>query len=139
VQAVRAVEPARDGSVGLALRGEAELLGRTLTPAVSGELVHGHFGGAATLLVQPSPGVRVEGRYFLGERAWRPYVSLGITAFLPAVGARAAAGVDVRLGAFHLFADGAYEHWFDRRSVFAPRAVLISAGIGWRFGSTARR
>ena len=47
---------------GVGLRGEAEVLGRAVVPALTGELSLGHLGAAATVVLQPSPGLRLEGR-----------------------------------------------------------------------------
>ena len=133
--------PARqplEWSVGL--RGEAEVLGRALVPALTGELSRGHLGAAATVLLKPSPGLRLEGRYYLLEQPVRPYVALGATTFFPAVGARAAAGMQVRLGpSFTLSAEAAYERFLNPGDTYSPNALLFSLGAGWRFPGKHRR
>ncbi|HEX4620342.1 MAG TPA: hypothetical protein VH208_02140, partial [Myxococcaceae bacterium] len=130
------------GGVMAGLRADTDLTGVALAPGVMAELSGKHAGGALTLLLGRSVAARLEGRYYptiLGRV--RPYAALGMTLFTPskeasatAIGLRVAGGADVSLGAIHLFADLAFEHFFnDNSAVYQQNALLIGAGAGWLF------
>lgn len=129
------IRPPSPQSIGLlvGLRGEAEILGRGLTSAVTAEVGRGPFAGALTILVQRAPGVRVEGRYYFLNEAIRPYAAAGVTTFFPDTAGRLGAGVVLALGSVHLFADAAYERIFNPSVSYAPNVLLFSLGAGWRF------
>ena len=118
----------------VALRGESDFIGRGLLPSLTAELSHNQFAAALTVLGRlGTPGVRLEGRYYLLEIPLRPYLSIGATSFFPATTVRAGAGLLYPLGPIHLSADVAYERFFNSHISYYSDAVLLSLGAGWRF------
>ena len=117
----------------IALRGEGDVLGRGLLPALAAEISRDNFAAALTVLVRlGTPGVRLEGRYYLLGLPLQPYLSLGATTFFPATTVRASAGLVYPLGPVHLSADVAYERFLNPHISYFPDAVLLSLGAGWR-------
>ncbi|WP_047858729.1 hypothetical protein [Archangium gephyra] len=115
-----------------------------MTPGVSLGYTQQQWGGVATVLVQPSPGLRAEGQFHPLTLGWvRPYARLGATAFFVeedaqgattffgGVSGRAALGVDVQFTSrLFAFADVAYEHFLTSGDRYQPRSVLFSLGVG---------
>ncbi|QRK12259.1 autotransporter outer membrane beta-barrel domain-containing protein [Archangium violaceum] len=115
-----------------------------ITPAVSLGYTREKLGGALTLLVQPSPGLRAEGQFHPLTLGWvRPYARLGATAFfrekdaqgvytfLGGVSGRGALGADVQLNSrMFVFADVAYERFFIGGDRYRSQSVLFSVGVG---------
>jgi len=131
----------------LGLRVEAELLKGGVTPALSlstTRLVDSssptmEFGGAVTAIVQPNPGLRLEGCLYPyswhlsnGGRAHLK-VSLGTTTFFPAIpiGGHLGVGIGLRFGRLHLSGDLAYERFIELAKTHEPNAWLASVGVGW--------
>lgn len=135
------------GGVMAGVRGDGDVVGRGFSPGVTAELSGKRFGGALTVLLgsaassngqsQIFPGLRAEARVFPAEFGIvRPYLAAGATVFAPDVAARGALGLAVRFGSLQLFADAAYERFFNARANdgnFSPDAVLLGAGAGWAF------
>lgn len=121
------------GGVVVGLRGEMDVARVSPTPAVQVELSTRRFGAAVTALVQPNFGVRAEGRFYPVELgALRPYLGLGATAFIPAVGGRVVAGAAYRFSSLQLSLDFAYEHFFNPAPGFFGNAVVAGLGVGWQ-------
>ncbi len=143
---VKVAQPDEDrgfGGVLAGVRGDADALGGGLTGGVQAEYSGRMLGIAGAVLAgKTSPAIRLEGRlYPLELGRVRIYLGPGITAIAPAVAARAVAGADVRLGHFHLFADAAYERFFNNqpsgqgidKRYYRSDAVLVGVGTGWVF------
>lgn len=140
--------PPRRQGLSFSVRGEVDALGRSLTKAITPALGLGYtreeLGGLAAVLVQPSPGLRVEGQYHPLTLGWvRPYARLGTTAFfreqktqggytfLGGMSGRAALGVDVQWSSrMYGFADVAYERFFTGGERYQSQSVLFSLGVG---------
>lgn len=141
--------PPRRYGLSTALHGEVDALGLSVTkaiaPAVSVAYTQEKQGAVATVLVQPSPGLRVEGQYHPILLRWvRPYVGLGATTFFyekdaqdvshpfGGVGARGSLGFDVQWNnRMYAFADVAYEHFFITGGErYRSQSVLFSLGVG---------
>ncbi len=152
-EAPPAEPPTRLWSLMVGLRAEAEVRHSALVPSVSAELAHAPgtgsgpgWGGALTLVAQPSPAVRAEARLYPYDVqapgfTWiRPQVLLGATTFLPAgvVAGRLGVGVGLHTGNLRLFTDVAYERVLDPAQGHEPNAVLFSLGVGWSPRSTVR-
>ncbi|HYO56251.1 hypothetical protein [Archangium sp.] len=103
------------GELEIDVHGEAKGFGGQRAPSLTAELAQGRFGSAATVLPRPLyPGLRIEGRYSLLERARRRNLTLvATTTLFPMESRNATIGFDVRLGAVHLFAGIAYEGSFN--------------------------
>ncbi|HYO52187.1 MAG TPA: kelch repeat-containing protein [Archangium sp.] len=138
--------PARPWSLMVGLRGEAEVVRFAVVPSLMAEMAQAPkegagpgFGGALTVVLQPSPAVRAEGRLYPydiqgASLGWiRPHVLLGVTALVPeaTVGGRVGVGVGLRTGAFSLFADVAYERFLNATAGRQSDALLFSLGAGW--------
>ncbi|HEX8539240.1 MAG TPA: hypothetical protein VF664_17370 [Cystobacter sp.] len=143
--------PPRRYGWSVSVRGEADLLGLELiptvypfAPAVSVGYSREKLGGVLTGLVQPAPGLRVEGQFHPLTLGWvRPYARLGTTVcfgeqdeqkephFMGGVSGRGALGVDVQWNSrMFAFADVAYERFFTGRSPYTSQSVLVSVGVG---------
>jgi hypothetical protein len=142
--------PQRDSSawsLTVGIRGEADLKTPGFTPAISvGATRSGiarfpdvRLGGVLTAIVQPNPGIRLEGRIhphdlLVSEASFfRPHLALGATTFFPdvGVGGRVAAGLSFHRGTFIISTEAAYERFFNPSPPHSPNAMLISLGIGW--------
>jgi hypothetical protein len=133
-------------SVTPALEPDVELsdLSPALAPGVSLGYTQQKWGGVATVLVQPTPGLRAEGQFHPLPLGWvRPYLRWGTTAFfgepdtqdapflLGGLSARGALGVDVQLTSrLYAFADVAYEYFLFNGERYSPQSVLFSVGMG---------
>ena len=101
------------------MSGETTDFDGQLAATLSARLVRGRFSSTATVLVQPHPGLRIEGRYTLPARTRRHGLSLVATATIfPVEKTRAAIGFDMGFGTVYLFADISHEH---KRSPEAPQ------------------
>jgi tetratricopeptide (TPR) repeat protein len=142
--------PPRSYGLSLGVRGELDVLGLGLgptsaaTPAISLGYTREQQGGALTLLVQPSPGLRAEGQLHPFILGWvRPYARVGATAFFReqnaqgdhtffgGVSGRAALGVDLQWNSkMFAFADVAYERFFISGDRYKSQSVVFSLGVG---------
>jgi len=136
------------------LRGEADLLKGSVTPALSlgaarqmdSSSITMEFGGTVTAIVQPSPGLRLEADlypylwHFAKGRQAHLKVSVGTTAFFPAVsiGGRLGVGLGLRLGRLQFSGDLAYERFIEPAATREPKALLLSLGVGWAPFEAAR-
>lgn len=122
------------GGFVVGLRGDADVIGLGVVPAVSAEVSSSLIGGALTVIAGPNPGVRLEGRFYpLSFKSVRPFVSVGGTALSTGVAARGGAGAAVRFGQFQVSADAAYEQYLvDFEPGFASNAVMLGVGLGWQ-------
>jgi hypothetical protein len=150
-QSMRPPERAAQSTWGLrqvGLRGEVEMLRPNFVPALTVEIgpplavKHDELrlGGALTVLIQPSPGVRAEARLFLpfsldlpAIGLLQPHALLGATTFVPTltVGARAGLGAGLQMGPVQIFADAAYERFLNPAPGYRSDALLLSVGAGW--------
>ncbi len=129
--------PTREiASILVGLRGEADLLGSSITSAIAAEIGVGPLAGVVAVFMQRSPGVRVEGRYYFLSRTFHPYAAVGATTFFPDTAGRIGAGLVVSVGPVHFSVDAAYERIFNPSISYAPDVVLLSLGAGWRFPLT---
>jgi hypothetical protein len=131
-----ALAPDREfGGFMLAARADFELLGRSFVGGVQLELSGRYLGLALDVIAKVLPGLRLEGRYYpftLGRV--RPMVAVGATAFSTGVGLRGALGATVRFGHVQVFADVAYERFFQfEAGTFEPNVILLGLGAGWAF------
>ena len=108
------------GGLELGLSGETTDFDGQLAATLSARLVWGRFSSTATVLVQPQPGLRIEGRYALPARTRRQHglPLVATTTIFPAEKTRAAIGFDMGFGTAYLFADIFHEH---KRSPEAPQ------------------
>ncbi|HEY0092851.1 MAG TPA: hypothetical protein VGB96_00940 [Archangium sp.] len=139
--------PPRRYGMSVGVRGEVDVLGlgvnSVVIPAVSLGYTREKLGGALTVLVHSSPGLRAEGQFHPLTLGWvRPYARVGATAFfgerdargetvfLGGVGGRGSLGVDVQLTP-HLsaFVDVAYERFLTGGERYRSNSVLLSAGV----------
>ncbi len=116
-----------------------------LSPGVSLGYTQQKWGGVATVLVQPTPGLRAEGQFHPLTFGWvRPYARLGATAFFAeqdaqgkttffgGMSGRAALGVDVQFTPrLFAFTDVAFERFFIGENRYRDRSVLFSLGVGF--------
>jgi hypothetical protein len=96
------------------------------------------LGGALTAIIQPNPGIRLEGRVYPYELSFstttiRPHLALGATTFLPnaAVGGHVGLGIGFQTGPLQFSAGTAYERFFNPGKAREPNAVLLSLGVSW--------
>jgi tetratricopeptide (TPR) repeat protein len=140
--------PPRSQGLSVSVRGEADVLGFSVTPAFAPVVGVGYtkekLGGALRVVVQDSPGLRAEGQLHPRTLGWvRPYMGLGATAFFRekdaqgattlfgGVSGRAVLGVDVQWNArMYAFADVAYEHFLVGAERYRSQSVLFSVGVG---------
>ena len=140
--------PPRRQGLSVSVRGEVDVLGLGITPAVVPGVGLGYsqerLGGVVSVLAQSSPGLRAEGQFHpftLG--GVRPYVGLGATAFfqerdaqgtprfLGGVSARGVLGLNMQwTSRLYAFADVAYERFFTGGVHYGSQSVLLSAGVG---------
>lgn len=124
----------RGFDIEVSARGEVEGLKRALALAIGAAIQNERFGAAVSVIVQPRPGLRAEGRFYpLKLGPMRPYIALGSSAFIPVMGVRAVAGVDLTFSRLRLFCDLAFEHFFNSDEAHEANALLLSAGAGWLF------
>ncbi|HEX5747530.1 MAG TPA: hypothetical protein VFZ09_14890 [Archangium sp.] len=150
--------PPRRYGWSLGVRGELDVLSVTpaldpdvdlsdlppaLAPGVSLGYIQQKWGGVATVLVQPTPGLRAEGQFHPRPLGWvRPYLRLGTTAFfgepdtqdapflLGGLSARGVLGVDVQFTSrLYAFADVAYEYFLFNGERYRTQSVLFSVGM----------
>ncbi|AKJ05107.1 Branched-chain amino acid ABC transporter, amino acid-binding protein [Archangium gephyra] len=156
-KATMAVPPPRRHGLSLGVRGEVDVLGlgplssapldmllSSSTPAVSLCYTQQELGGALSVLVQPSPGLRAEVQFHPVTMGWmRPYARLGATTFFAesdvrgglsffgGASGRGALGVDVQFNSrMYFFADIAYERFFTTGERYKLDSVLFSVGVG---------
>jgi hypothetical protein len=140
--------PPRALGLNLAVRGEVDVLGlgvtKAVTPVVSLGYTKESLEGVGSVLVQPSPGIRAEGRYHPLTLGWvRPYAGLGTTTFFGEKNAqgettffggmsgRAVLGLDVQWNSrMFAFADVTYEHFLMGSERYRSQSVLFSIGVG---------
>ncbi len=123
------------GGIVVGVRADADVMARGIAPAISAELSSRFIGGALTVLITPTPGVRLEVRgYPITFKTVRPYLSAGTTIFTTGLGVRGAAGAAVRFGRLMLTADAAYERYLASfRPGYSANAVVLGLGLGWQF------
>ncbi len=129
-----AARPSGPLNLVVGVRGESDLLGPSLVPAISASYRWQQFGAAVTVIIARQPGFRAEARYLPWELGLaRPYLALGGSVFSSAVAARAALGSSFQVGPVQLSADLAYERFFNTALLQAPDALLLGVGAGWLF------
>lgn len=140
--------PERRLGPSVSVRGEVDVLGLKVNKAISSVVGLGYtqerMGGSVGLLVQTSPGLRLEGRYHPLNLGWvRPYAGVGASAFFleenaegkktffGGVSGRGVLGVDVQWNSrMFAFADVAYEHFAIGTNRYRTQALLFSIGVG---------
>lgn len=144
-----ASSPPKQYGMSVGVRCEVDVLGfdatSSFTPAVSLGYTQKNLGGVLTVLMQSSPGVRLEGQYHPFTLGWvRPYARLGTTAFfreqgaqgertfLGGVSGRGGIGLDLRcFSRASVFADAAYERFFTGSQRYRSQSALFSVGVNW--------
>jgi tetratricopeptide (TPR) repeat protein len=140
--------PPRQEGLSVSVRGEVDVPGLNVTTSITSMVGLGYtkerMGGLVGVLVQPSPGLRLEGQYHPLTLGWvRPYVGVGATTFFReldaqgsttffgGVSGRGVLGVDVQWNSrMFAFADVAYEHFLKDGERYRSQSVLFSVGVG---------
>lgn len=125
------------GGFVLGIRGDADMLGLRVAPAISVEYSWKWLGGALSVIPKATPGFRVEARgYPVVLKRVRPFVAAGLTGFSTGLAVRGAAGLAVRVWQLQLLLDAGYEYYFadfEPAANYSKHAVLVGLGVGWNF------